>query len=422
MSKADDKDRPGKGEEEDDGEEEEQSFYINLEDELVYEGGGVPVPVTPSDEYNAAAIDGPTGMRLDMLEANIARSPQNSEFTVVSELSSPSIEYAEQDAAAINSPSIVASSSKSSLSTLGLKGGSSSNLRKASMASIAESLSDNMAVNKTKATIESGWIQTKVAIESFAGGILEAERAVEMVVVGAHYQYSSTAFVTFTTRMAETIAHQMHLTDGDSTSMEINHAPNPTDIIWENVFIPKSQITMRTTITNVGLAIGAFFWSSLVNSVNHFAKSFQIPENQQNFLSVVILLVFLLILPFIFDFIARHYECMKLESEIQNSIMTRYFYYQLVNIYVTVGLGGINIGAQLLLILRHPQTLVEILGSTIPSVSLYFTNLVIVKIFTAIPIEMLRPWQLSTILLIGQSMHSSPASFHNYNRRESMLL
>ena len=25
-------------------------------------------------------------------------------------------------------------------------------------------------------------------------------------------------------------------------AMEINHAPNPNDIIWENVSIPKSQV------------------------------------------------------------------------------------------------------------------------------------------------------------------------------------
>ena len=34
---------------------------------------------------------------------------------------------------------------------------------------------------------------------------------------------------------------------------------------------------------------------------------------------------------------------MKLESEIQNAIMTRYFYYQLINIYVTVGLNGMQV-------------------------------------------------------------------------------
>ncbi len=261
---------------------------------------------------------------------------------------------------------------------------------------------ETVTVDRGKQTLQQGWAQTKIAGMGFALGVLEAERAIEMVVVGSQYNYSSTAFVTFKTRMAETIAYQMNLSD--EGSMEILHAPNPNDVIWDNISIPKSQIAMRNTITNIGLAIGAFFWSSLVNSVNHFAKNSSLPENQQNFLSVIILLIFLLILPFGFDFLARYYECMKLESEIQNSIMTRYFYYQLVNIYVIVGLGGINIGDQLLLILRNPQTLVRLLGGTIPAVSLYFCNLVIVKIFTAVPIEMLRPWQLSTILAIGTFM------------------
>jgi hypothetical protein len=41
-------------------------------------------------------------------------------------------------------------------------------------------------------------------------------------------------------------------------------------------------------------------------------------------LSAIIMLVFLLILPVIFDTVARYYEGLKLESEIQNSIMTRF--------------------------------------------------------------------------------------------------
>ena len=70
-------------------------------------------------------------------------------------------------------------------------------------------------------------------------GVLEMERAFEMLTVGAYYKFSSTAFVTFKTRMAETIAHQMLL---NNDAMEISHAPNPNDIIWENVAIPKSQV------------------------------------------------------------------------------------------------------------------------------------------------------------------------------------
>ena len=157
----------------------------------------------------------------------------------------------------------------------------------------------------------------------------------------------------------------------------------PFVVIWENVAIPKSQVTMRTYITNFGLIIGtdspaqvlaslyecqesipqyspltpqsfffvlltmsytknknllpsifpslcstplspgSVFWSTLVTWVNGFARIDFLPEDQQYYLSVVILLMFLLILPFIFDTLARNYEGMKLESEIQNAIMTR---------------------------------------------------------------------------------------------------
>jgi hypothetical protein len=71
----------------------------------------------------------------------------------------------------------------------------------------------------------------------------------------------------------------------------------------------------------------------------------------------------------VFDFLARYYEGMKLESEIQNSIMTRYFYYQLINVYVTVGFSGNNLWSQLISIIGRPQTLVDVIGgSPLPDV------------------------------------------------------
>ena len=143
-------------------------------------------------------------------------------------------------------------------------------------------------------------------------------------------------------------------------AMEVNHAPNPNDIIWDNVSIPRSvsqlilvalssavtqliltfnlntivvllyrscnrsQIRMRNFITNTGIIVGSLFWSSLVTSINDLAATADLPQYQQQYLSVLIVLVCLLVLPFIFDFLARYYEGIKLESEIQSTIMTRY--------------------------------------------------------------------------------------------------
>ena len=246
-----------------------------------------------------------------------------------------------------------------------------------------------------------GWEQTKLAGTSAFKGIIEAERTLELLTFGAYYKYSSTAFVTFKSRLSQSIAYQMLLShDG----LEISPAPNPKDVLWENVTVPRSQIVSRNFITNVALTLLSFLWSSIVTSINKLSIAAHLPDNQQQNLAVIVLLVFLLILPLIFDFLARYYECMKRESEIQNSIMTRYFYYQLINVYVNVGFGGNNILGEIFAILRDPRVLIDLLAVGIPAVSLFFCNLIIVKIFAAVPIEFLRPYQTVTIQVMGKCM------------------
>ena len=198
----------------------------------------------------------------------------------------------------------------------------------------------------------------------------------------------------------------------DHDRMKIHHAPSTNDIIWSNLAIPKSQINYRNFVTNILMVIGSIFWSSLVTALNDFAANLNIPKDQESFFSVIILLGFLLILPFIFDFIARYYEGMKLESEIQNSIMTRYFYYQLVNIYVTVCLTDVPIHGLLFAFLKSPQLFFTLMGQTVPAVSIYFCSLLIVKICVAVPMEMCRPFPLSTVLLMSTFMDK-----YKYTRR-----
>jgi hypothetical protein len=125
-------------------------------------------------------------------------------------------------------------------------------------------------------------------------------------------------------------------------------------------------------------------------------------EVLNDYLAVALLLILLSVLPIIFDVVARSYEGLKLESEIQNSIMTRYFYYQLANVFVSVGLG--SIASSLHQIIENPSSVLSILGSSLPSLSVYFTNLLIVKTFTAVPLELLRVWPLIQILSVRLCM------------------
>ena len=59
-------------------------------------------------------------------------------------------------------------------------------------------------------------------------------------------------------------------------------------------------------------------------------QSHQILYQVNGYLPVVLLLVIILILPHIFYGIALHYEDRKTESDVQSSIIGRYFYYQVI--------------------------------------------------------------------------------------------
>jgi Calcium-dependent channel, 7TM region, putative phosphate/Late exocytosis, associated with Golgi transport/Cytosolic domain of 10TM putative phosphate transporter len=269
---------------------------------------------------------------------------------------------------------------------------------------------------------------TVTGIRWFLRSLLEGIRTVELLTVGACYKTSSTAFVTLKSRVAKSSAHQMFLSHVHY-SMVVKSAPNPKDCIWENISIPARQIEMRKTIADCCLIVGAVFWSIVVGFITTIANleslSKELPwlnayrntaiyDVLNQYLAVGVLLILLSILPFLFDVIARSYEGRKLESEIQNSIMTRYFYYQLANVFVSVGLG--SIATSIHQILQNPSSILSILGTSLPTLSVYFTNLLIVKSFTAVPLELLRIWPLICVLSVRSCRNKNKCTIRELKR------
>ena len=82
----------------------------------------------------------------------------------------------------------------------------------------------------------------------------------------------------------------------------------------------------------------------------------------------------------------------------QNSIVGRYFYYQLANIYITVTAGAI--WTSLADIIDHPQQLLVILGETLPKLAGYFISLLITKTLAGLPIVLLRSGALSRMMFL----------------------
>lgn len=142
------------------------------------------------------------------------------------------------------------------------------------------------------------------------------------------------------------------------------------------------------------------------------------------YLPVVLLLVIILILPNIFYGIALHYEDRKTESDVQSSIIGRYFYYQVIlscssviincmhvrfhyspdaitqlaNIFITVTAGSIldSIGE----IIEHPSNMLSILGKSLPNVVGYFATFIMTKIFAGLPMILLRFGPLMRMVFI----------------------
>ena len=255
-----------------------------------------------------------------------------------------------------------------------------------------------------------GMNTAELATKGAIRGVFEAARALELLTIGTLSKFSSTAFVTFKNRLPSCVSVNMLLSH-HYYSMEISPAPSPKDIIWENVALPLRQVRIRQNISSITLTFGGIFWSIVVAFITAISNlefiCRQFPELKayehtklytildQN-LAILILLVFLTLLPYLFDFLSRSYEGVKLESEIQHSVMTRYFYYQLANVFVAVGLG--SMASSIHNILRDPSSILVIFGSSIPSLWSYFANLVIIKTFIALPLEMLRPYQVLVYL------------------------
>ena len=106
------------------------------------------------------------------------------------------------------------------------------------------------------------------------------------------------------------------------------------------------------------------------------------------YLPVVLLLTIIMILPLVFSAVALHYEDRKTQSDIQKSIIGRYFYYQLANVYITVTAGSIldSLGETV----EHPTSILAILGKSLPNVVGYFVTFIMTKILAGLPLILLR--------------------------------
>ncbi len=225
---------------------------------------------------------------------------------------------------------------------------------------------------------------------------------------------SKTGFVTFLDLGAVTCVASAPLTHKPST-LQINVAPEARDLVFQNCHYSSRLTNRRQTNANNVLVIGALIWSipvAFIQGVSSAENVAQLPGMEwileydngslkgfiNAYLPVVGLLGLILILPLVFEWVGTSYEKRKTRSDIQRSIVGRYFYYQLANIYISVTAGSLLKSAAD--ILARPSAGLEILGNSLPTVVGYFIALIITKILGGLPLVILRLGALSRYLLL----------------------
>lgn len=225
---------------------------------------------------------------------------------------------------------------------------------------------------------------------------------------------SSTGFITFNDLSTLSCAVKTPLFHKPDV-LVVKMAPEPRDVIWENAHVNLSWSKGREATANVLLGVGAILWSIPVASIQALATADQlatvpgmswistisggdVASFVNGYLPVVLLLVIIMILPHIFYAVALHYEDRKTSSDVQKSIIGRYFYYQLANIFITVTAGSIldSLGE----IIEHPSNILAILGKSLPNVVGYFATFVMTKLLAGLPMILLRIPPLCRMMFI----------------------
>jgi len=259
------------------------------------------------------------------------------------------------------------------------------------------------------------FILDRMGIDFISGAINYVQQNIDEVVdsvVGV--TMSSTGFITFRNLSTLSCAVKTPLFHKPDV-LVVKMAPEPRDIIWENAHVNLGWSKGREWTANVLLGLGAILWSVPVASIQALATADQIATvpgmawiNTLNggevagfvngYLPVVLLLTIILILPHIFYGVALHYEDRKTASDVQKSIIGRYFYYQLANIFITVTAGSIldSLGE----IIEHPSNILAILGKSLPNVVGYFATFIMTKVLVGLPTILLRVFPLIRMTLI----------------------
>ena len=205
------------------------------------------------------------------------------------------------------------------------------------------------------------------------------------------YKPKNTAFVTFTTHTAAQLCAQ-GLIHSRPHTCNTQMAPEPRDILWNNLGLDRKSRTVRYFVVNIIIWALTIFWlfptgivltftsyDTLTHNVSFLngliTQSAVVKNFFQLILPVVLVTALLTLLPLILMSISK---LQKIESysKLEKTVANRYYVFSVVNVFIFFLLGYTFLqtifGA-----IQNPQSILTLLGNSLPAGATFFIGWVV---------------------------------------------
>ncbi|RKF60876.1 Calcium permeable stress-gated cation channel 1 [Erysiphe neolycopersici] len=221
------------------------------------------------------------------------------------------------------------------------------------------------------------------------------------------YPSTSTAFITMDSISACQIAVQT-LLDPSPLHLIAKPAPAPTDIVWQNINLPRYNRMIRAWVITIFIIVLTIFWvvpvaalAGLLDicSIQHFLpKLVKILSSHDILKSLVqtglpTLVVSLLNIgvPFLYDFLSNQ-QGMTSQGDVELSLISKNFFFTFFNVFLTFTVAGTatKFWSTLHDSLKDTTFLALKLAGSVQQVAVFFTNFILLQGIGLIPFRLLE--------------------------------
>lgn len=219
---------------------------------------------------------------------------------------------------------------------------------------------------------------------------------------------SQVGFVTFRTIGLATQNAQL-LMDRDATKLVASPAPQPSDIYWKELELPRLWRPLVKPISWVLCAALILFWGSFVviaqavanlENLSH-VKGFSWLSTVgswnpalyglvSGFLPALTIIILFALLPQILAAIVK-IKGVYTHSQVKRSVLKYYYIFLVVNVFLVSILSGGTITIMKRVLHSTGSQILELLGEALPAQSSFFINYILTYALFTYPMNMLRP-------------------------------